>query len=495
MSLATALAVAALAVGLVSAIVGITGDVDVGLVADDPGGVVIVVARPGPAWDAGIRPGQRVLAVAAADSPGGWSIQTSDGLHEYRLTAEDANAPLRAAAALAVAGVLLGLLGLRDRRLRRRRAELASSLALLLAAAPALVVARDAPGLAVVALGGAAPAVWIARWGLPPRIGAPAVPVLLVSAAIGAAAWSARMGGVSLVGEAWAAAAGVAGGTALAMGAGVTRSRISAAVRGLTMMDGAVAATLVLAAAAVILAGLPGPWAFAAVVVALLLYARARATVRRALDNVLLADLRERAAIRATEEERARMAREIHDDPLQAIAGVIQRLEGASPDTESARSSLREVAARLRGVATELHPPILDDLGLVPAVEAAARTSDGGTRIVLDIRDLTGYGAGGRPAPEVELAAYRVVQEAMANAVRHSGGSTVTVSGSVSADVVHLDVVDDGRGFSQAEADLALRQGHLGLASMRQRSAAVGASLEAGRAPGGGARVSFRWPA
>jgi signal transduction histidine kinase len=224
-----------------------------------------------------------------------------------------------------------------------------------------------------------------------------------------------------------------------------------------------------------------------------IVYARSRQAIRKSVDRLLLTELRERAAIQATEAERARMAREIHDDPLQAIAGVIQKLADPVPDTESARDSLRDVAARLRGVATELHPPILDDLGLVPALEALARGASEQLPIEVRIADETGYAD--RPPGEVELASYRIVQEAVSNAIKHANASCIAVEGRVSATAVALTVSDDGIGFSAADADEALLQGHLGVSSMRQRAAAIGARVALGKAAAGGTAVTMRWPA
>jgi signal transduction histidine kinase len=112
---------------------------------------------------------------------------------------------------------------------------------------------------------------------------------------------------------------------------------------------------------------------------------------------------------------------------------------------------------------------------------------------VVDIDDRTGYTGAGRPPAPVELAVYRIVQEALNNAVRHAPGKHVWIGGIVSADLVDLTVADDGAGFSDARAEAALREGRIGLASMRQRAAGIDARLEIRRAEAGGAAVAVRW--
>jgi signal transduction histidine kinase len=118
-----------------------------------------------------------------------------------------------------------------------------------------------------------------------------------------------------------------------------------------------------------------------------------------------------------------------------------------------------------------------------------------GIAVVHRIDNRTGYTAAERPPPDVELAVYRIVQEAVVNAERHSRGTTVVVSGAVARDRIALEVTDDGVGVSDEAIDASIRAGHLGVSSMRRRAAAVGATLEIGTEAGGGTRVALRWPA
>jgi two-component system NarL family sensor kinase len=141
-----------------------------------------------------------------------------------------------------------------------------------------------------------------------------------------------------------------------------------------------------------------------------------------------------------------------------------------------------------------MHPPVLDDLGLVPAIEAAAHAVPS-PRVAITIENRTGYTRAERPPQEVELAAYRIVVEAIANAVRHADARLITVNGEVGKALVRIDVVDDGIGITDERVETALRSGRLGLASMRRRADSIDATFEAAALASGGTRVSVAWTA
>ncbi len=488
-------ALGSLALCLASLAAALTGEVDLGVDLENPGGLVAGVVPGGPAWEAGIRAGQQVVTLHAASDPGGWALETTDGTTAYRLTAASADAPLRLGGVASLSGVLLALAALWR---ARDGARTSGALSALAPAAGALPWLSAGPGL-VPSLGLVAAAVGPLGW-------------TVIARSAGRWRQAAAIAGAALVGagaglrtsagaaapwllSAWALVVGTGVVLLVVVWSGLTLRGAADRVRSLTLLDAALAAAVGLLAAVMTAAGFEAPWIAALVAVALAAYARTRRALVAGLDRALFADLRERSAMRAAEEERSRLARDIHDDSLQAIAGVIRALEGPDPDAAAARESLRGAAARLRAVATELHPPALDDLGLVPAIEAAARAAGGGIEIEVQVEDRTGYSREGRPPGEVELAAYRVVTEAVANAVRHSGGRRVRVSGVVAADQVELSVEDDGAGFSPARAESALREGRIGLASMRQRAAGVDARLDVGRGPVAGTMVSMRWQA
>ena len=205
--------------------------------------------------------------------------------------------------------------------------------------------------------------------------------------------------------------------------------------------------------------------------------------------------LRSRAEVVALrEDERRRLRRDLHDGlgPALAAIGLKAGLAAREVPPESAARGLlgeidTEVKASLgdiRRLVEALRPPALDELGLLGAVRSRAAAS--GRRPGRS----TSIGAsptGPLPAA-VETAAYRIVVEAITNAVRHSGGTRCTVSISVADDAVELSVSDDGRGLDPD------RTPGVGLRSMRERASEVGGTLSVRSTPEGGTVVSARLP-
>jgi signal transduction histidine kinase len=109
--------------------------------------------------------------------------------------------------------------------------------------------------------------------------------------------------------------------------------------------------------------------------------------------------------------------------------------------------------------------------------------------VVVDVDDVT---LADRPPADVELAAFRVIQEATANALAHSGGGCLEIGGVVTTDTIELRATDDGHGFKDDDARQARRTGHFGLDAMRERAVAVGARVLVTRGPPG-ASVQFLW--
>jgi len=200
--------------------------------------------------------------------------------------------------------------------------------------------------------------------------------------------------------------------------------------------------------------------------------------------------------IRAQEDERARLGRELHDDITQRLAVLaidVGRCAQAGGDGgATALSGVREELARLGGdvhaLAYRLHPSILAELGLVVALEAEAERV---TRIEgLPVEVATGTLPELLPQP-LALCLYRVTQEALRNAVRHARARRVRLTLAGEKDRVRLTLEDDGGGF---DPDAVRRKPSLGLASMRQRVAAAGGKVRIDACPGRGTRIEVELP-
>ncbi|MBW3628762.1 MAG: sensor histidine kinase [Gemmatimonadetes bacterium] len=203
-------------------------------------------------------------------------------------------------------------------------------------------------------------------------------------------------------------------------------------------------------------------------------------------------------ALNAEEEERKRISRELHDDTAQTLAALLIRLrlargadDPASRDAllDQFRGEIGEALERIRRFARGLRPPALDDLGLVPALESHIRAlaESSAVEVRMEAEPLDGVLTG--PA---ELALYRIAQEALSNAVRHSGAHRVAVRLRRGAGAVELSVVDDGVGFDVA-ATRAEGRG-LGLFGMEERAFYVGGSVEIDSAPGKKTELRARVP-
>ncbi len=209
--------------------------------------------------------------------------------------------------------------------------------------------------------------------------------------------------------------------------------------------------------------------------------------VRPLARNATVATTQRDQVVAAMEAERSRIAADIHDDALQDLTMLGWRLD-ASGDKQSAATA-REVAERLRAILGDLRLPILDDLGTGPAlewlVERVSRLAGGEVR--LERSDQV------RPPATVELAFFRVAQEALSNAVRH-GRPPIVVRYWTSPTSASLSIDDAGAGITTTEA-AGSAAGHFGLLNMRQRAEQIGALLDVRRWPSGGTRVTLEWRA
>jgi signal transduction histidine kinase len=209
------------------------------------------------------------------------------------------------------------------------------------------------------------------------------------------------------------------------------------------------------------------------------------------------------AMTRGQEEERGRLAHELHDVTIQGLIALKQRGQMALKafDRDPARAAARlqelnslidEEVASLRRIIGDLRPIYLEDLGFVPALEMLARQTE--ERHGLTVH-LAAHGQVVRLAADLELAAYRIVQQALANVTAHARAHQAWVEITFAADTLTLSIRDDGIGFTPPEqpADLA-HQGHFGLMGMRERALLYGGQLTIASAPGAGAAITARLP-
>ncbi len=205
-------------------------------------------------------------------------------------------------------------------------------------------------------------------------------------------------------------------------------------------------------------------------------------------ETSLLAELREvsERLTNAEEAERGRIARDLHDGPLQK---AILLGGGADATLRDRNGVARELVAELRELCARLRPAILDDLGLVPALEwLLEQTAKGFT--VTPRLTLRGMTEDDRLEPGAELALFRVTQEAVSNALRHGHATSIHVSLTRTMNGVELSVIDDGNGAAIA-GDLARG---LGIPGMRERLRQVGGSVSVASDGRTGTMVSARIP-
>lgn len=204
-----------------------------------------------------------------------------------------------------------------------------------------------------------------------------------------------------------------------------------------------------------------------------------------------------RHAIAAREEERRRMAHELHDGPLQSLVLLSRKLDalderGDDIVLEDAHEIIDETAAELRRLSRALRPPILDDLGLLAALRSETTAFERRSGIEAQF-EVTGEI---RSLPhDTELLLLRVAQESLHNAERHSGAASVQVSLAYEPDAAALVIADDGRGMGAVpKATTLLANGKLGLLGIQERVRLADGTIDIGTWPGGGMTVKVRVP-
>jgi signal transduction histidine kinase len=223
-----------------------------------------------------------------------------------------------------------------------------------------------------------------------------------------------------------------------------------------------------------------------------------------AMFNILLDSLAaDRARMRALaseviatgDSERAALARELHDSTAQRLAALLLQLAAAARDCtdpalarrlSAARDTAQDLTEEVRFLSQSLHSRVLDDLGLVPALQKLVRDSTDGTGIDVDIDARLGAE---RLPSDVASVLYRVAQEAVRNAILHASPRRIRVVLHRDTTAVTLEVQDDGVGFDVSTLERHANEPAGGLLSIRERLALIDGALEIKSAPHGGTAI------
>jgi two-component system NarL family sensor kinase len=209
-----------------------------------------------------------------------------------------------------------------------------------------------------------------------------------------------------------------------------------------------------------------------------------------------------RQVVRFQEDERAHLARELHDGATQTMVSAKLLVESAIAQLEreerpppralaTALSGLKQSLNEVRRISHRLRPAMLDELGLPAALELLAREANDAGPTSVELR----VGGEASPLPEeVKTALFRVSQEALANVAKHAGARRVELCLVFSAEGVALDISDDGRGFEVDAIQLDPNRG-IGLRNMRERLASIGGTFEVHATPGAGTLLLAKVPA
>jgi two-component system sensor histidine kinase UhpB len=207
-------------------------------------------------------------------------------------------------------------------------------------------------------------------------------------------------------------------------------------------------------------------------------------------------------AMRAQEEERRRLARDLHDEVNQALTAILLRLEALAQETPPERAPevtelkrlVNQAMDELLNLARQLRPSALDDHGLVAALETQLKRFSARTGVEARLDTV---GDPDSLADVVQTAIYRVAQEALTNVTRHAGATAIELVVAEEDGGVELRVSDDGSGFHPAvlpHANSLTPGGGLGLVGMAERARLIGGDLDVRSAPGGGTTITLRVP-
>ncbi len=193
----------------------------------------------------------------------------------------------------------------------------------------------------------------------------------------------------------------------------------------------------------------------------------------------------------AKEEERRFIAHELHDELGQVLTVVKLRLAtGDSRSNAETITLVDDMIGRVRKISSDLRPPLLDEIGLFPALRAHVEAQSALSGVAIDL-ETEGDGAGRLDAGQ-EIACFRVVQESLTNALRHASPRHIRVRAIRRPTALSLSIVDDGAGFDTAT--LGAAGGHLGVVGMQERIRARGGSLRISSRPGAGTSVDVEIP-
>jgi signal transduction histidine kinase len=205
---------------------------------------------------------------------------------------------------------------------------------------------------------------------------------------------------------------------------------------------------------------------------------------------------------RIQEDTQARIAHDMHDGVTQMVIGALYETqaarqallddpEQAAQNLQLAQNLLSEVDTEIRRVIYDLHPPILDMMGLVPALKRFSTTYTSAFDVECEV-EVTGRPQ--RLSKETEIAIYRIIQAALHNVATHAQATHVKVDFDFAAELLQVSIADDGIGFDP-EATLTTPGEHLGLIGMKERTESLKATLKVISEPDQGTRIEFRLPA
>ena len=222
------------------------------------------------------------------------------------------------------------------------------------------------------------------------------------------------------------------------------------------------------------------------------------ASVRDQTERHRLEEFGQRT-LQAVEEERQRIARDLHDDTAQHLSTLLLRIRMALDSDrtvgpsflEDLRREIQEAADGVRRIASNLRPPALREAGLGSVLHTHARKTARSADLELETRIATDID---QLLPQKQLAAFRIAQEALSNAVRHADAERLTVTAEVRQDRAVLEIVDDGRGFEIAGPPTALAGRGLGLIGIYERARSVDGEAVIESEPGRGTTVRVTIP-